>query len=477
MHESLTFKYVDEILEVAGLRRPKEIKERLNEIIRMPISELNSLVDDLLERTRNYYGKNLEPILSKLANIKGTKAYYYGAMTPLNCGVELPPDWFLRKASFYCDKIILENWLEPCLLIRENYTEKFDKDLIRSLLDFAIYGLWMERGVVEILPHPLFIKGISNSAQLITKIADEDYGIESKDPKSPYLKHEDINLEGEALIDAYIKYAAKLFSKDFIEKEGGLKKYVLKTLIYVESVGISSAVFGSTLSGSNPVTDLKRCWRLLGYWASRRAEGLVKSKSIGENKVSNIRPYSAGKLVKSESIPKDRWDEMMEGAKAEMAWISTEIPELGFVADLPVERILEIRDSFKYSFNAFREDLGKAVDEIEISKEESREDLKKVAERELDNVRRNVRDLKNDFNAIGETLGAIITFSTMTMVLGITPFSWGNLLSAWGIPILGYVIQSQRLKRRSSYFLLRLEEERETLEYLRKRGVSSLWQL
>jgi hypothetical protein len=463
MKESFTFKLIDEILDVAGLGKPrlmdevlnsvglkrlKGIEERLREIETMPTDEFNGLADDILLRNDEYYRKNLTSVEAKLASMKGgPKAYYFGSLTPLAGRERTLSDWFLRKACFYYDKIVLENDLESLLKNKAAFGGNFMKrHFVFQMMSFALYRPWAEHGVVEVLRTPILGQGYPT----LLKIADDDFDFESKAHDSPYLRIEDIDLEGEAAIrHLWSGVFESLFSIKLPLDDPKTRNFILSCMIGGASANLGSAILGSLATGSCPSTDLRCSWRLLGYWIARRTEELVNQGKIS----------------------KKQWNEMLAQAKAGMAWMSSEIKELVFVPDLPVKRTLEIRESTNYSSGLFRDDLGKATREIEVSKEGSMDELKRALEQEMEKVRGDAKNLKDDLDAIGATSATAAGIGFMSMMFGLAPISLGSLVTALGIPTATYLIQEGRLKKKSGYFLLELQREKELLETLKSHGV------
>jgi len=436
MGRDLTKRYVDEVLEVSGVK--KKGIERIREISQMPDLEVRRLLDDLDDRGTKHYSKNLRSTLEDLRGLKGQpKAYHFGNYPPIQFDVATP-DWFIRKSGLYYSKIVIEDPLER--IVKDEkwvWTASATKrDLMARLELLSLLWPWIAEGIVEVIPPPTLIAGPSES---IYEYGDEDFQ-DTEGWQAQTLKFEDMQLEGEALLRQVETFARQSFSQDYMTKTGSLKEFALKIIAMGNSINMGKGFFGSLLTGASPTTNLRQAWRLFGYWVSGRAKDVI-----------------------AQELGRDRWESFVSGIKAGRAWLAFDAKELGVLSKLPPERIVEIRDSADYSFQSFRDDLGHAVDEIQGLKLDNEADYRQAASQVWSRVRWSAKDVKDDMDTIKKKIGLEAGVLPMSLILGLLPFDMARVVAAAiGTPraldIAKEYLELRKLKKSIGYFLVKLEE-------------------
>jgi len=443
MGRDLTKRYVDEVLEVSGVKRKGA--DRIREIIKMSGQEATRLLDDIASRAANHYSRNFRSILEDLQGMEGClKAYYFGSQFPLELG-HAPEDWFIRKSALYYNKIVTIEQLEPPDIMWK--PAKLKNVLVRNLLSLSILWPWIAEGIVEMIPSLFSMK--HDLVDTIDRYGTEDFQ-DNKGWRRHALRHEDLQLEGEA----YLRYLENNIREDytsiFIEKFGaylrtlgkseGLRSVALYSAVYGGSAHMGEGFFGSWLTGSSPTTDLMHSWRLFGYWVSRRAEHMI--------------PQELGR---------DRWESFVRKVKTGRAWLALDARELGVLSKLPPKKIIEIRDSADYSFRSFREDLGYAVDEIQGLELDDEEAYREAANQVWSKVRDSAREVKKDSDRLRKSIKLGAGVLAMSLILGLLPFDIAKVATALiGTPtaldIAKEYLELRELKKSTGYFLIRLED-------------------
>lgn len=449
MRESLTLKIVDEVLDVAGFRKSKDIQKRIDNIWGMPSNQLYELVDDLSDRINTYYKMNLALLCREMMKKEGMKAYHYGSPTPMSYKQDFPVDWFLRKASLYYDKIVLEDPIAETISQRKGLEDVSTRGYLATYLSyFASHKPWMEGGVVEIIPSPMHIQGMGD---VIDGISAEDCEEEMRNLNSPYFDYGEFDMNCETVIresEKYIDYHLK----ERIEGPGELRRRALRAIVKSASWVMSGAVFGSLLMDSHPTTETKRDWEILHYWITKRAEELVGNKILS----------------------RERWKEMLSQAEAGMPWLHSEIKGLGFIREMPVNKALEIRNSREFSFRTFREELGGALDSLQASKEGDREKFSDVIEHELVEVRKVAEDVKADLENLKARSRVEDITSGLSMTLSFMPLSFSDLaqtllVDRGELGLQEGFLEKKKAEMLSAYWLVKLVEGRpDSLGNMRK---------
>jgi len=435
MGRDLTKRYVDEVLEVSGIR--KKGAERIREISQMPDQEIRRLLEDIAGRASNHYKKNLPSIVGDLRGLTGQpKAYYFGPWTALRLDVETP-DRFIRKSALYYNKIVIIDLTKQLLISRVGWKPIAIKNAISAWLE-SLYLLWpwIKEGIIEMIPSLDELEGLGD---IIDRYAEEDFQ-DTGGWLPQVLRHEDYQLEGKSWLRCLESFLQERVSSDFIEKIGGLRAMVLYLAANATSREMGHGFFGSWLTGSSPITDLKRDWRLFGYWSSRRAEGIV-----------------------AHDLGRDQWGSFVRKMKVGRAWLALDAKELGVLSKLPPRKIIEIRDSADYSFRYFREDLGYAVDKIEGLKLDDEKAYREAAEQVWSKVRDDARNVKRDMDTIRRKIELDVDVSFMSLILGLLPFDIAKLATALlggatVLDIAGEYLTLKGLKKSTGYFLVKLEE-------------------
>lgn len=434
MGRDSTKRYVDEVLEVSGVK--KKGTERIREISQMSDQETSHLLDDIARRVKNHYNRNLQSILEDLRGIKGQpRAYYFGRGLPIEPN-HATLDWFIRKSALYYNKIVLTDRLTlSCAVTWGLKPAIIKEELLAGLVVHYFLWPWIAEGIIEMTPP---IQAIGDLGTSISRYADEDFQ-DAEGWQVEALRDEDGKLEGEATLRSFANEVQKMCLPDIIEKSG-LRTLALRVAARGSSLQIGEAFFGSWLAGSSPTTDLKKYWRLFGYWLSRRAESLI-----------------------AQELGRDRWKSFVSEVKAGRAWLALDVRELCVLSKLSPEKIVQIRDSADYSFQSFRKDLGYAVDEIQGLKLDDEEAYREAAKQAWGKVRDSARDVKNDRDTIRNKIGLEAGVLPVAVILGLLPFDIARLASMLiGAPtaldIAKEYLELRKLKKSTGYFLVKLEE-------------------
>jgi len=435
MGRVLTKRYVDEVLEVSGVKRMGT--ERIQEISRASDEEVIGLLNDFAVRTENHYKKNLPSILEDLRALKGQpKAYYLGPGSVAKFNAE-NSNWFIRKSALYYNKIVVQDPLQELQTVkRELKPAAIKEDLMKELVSLSLLWPWIAEGIIEIIPSFFGIEGL---AERIYRYSREDFqDTEGWLPQA--LKYEDLGLEGESYLREMENFMQKHVLPDPIEKMGGLRAAALRATVEASSHRMGRGFFGGWLTDSSPTTDCRQSWRLFGYWVLLRAEGLI-----------------------AQELGRDRWESFVRNVKTGRAWLALDARELGVLSKLPPKKIIEIRDSADYSFRSFREDLGYAVDAIQGLKLDDEEAYREAANQAWSKVRDSAREVKKDSNRVKKTIGVEAGVLGMSLILGLLPFDIAKVATALiGTPtaldIAKECLELRELKKSTGYFLVRLEE-------------------
>ena len=440
MAPDLTKRYVDEVLELSGVK--KKGPERIREIYRMSDRQVELLVDDITNRAAKHYNKNLRSILQYLQEKeKGPKAYYVG-LSPVDLDVGRS-DQFIRKCCLYYSKIVTVDRLEELRELAPTYTpQSLKNNVATGLGSLALLWPWIEEGIVEIVPSTGIVGGLQEKVFYYAEEDHRDTGMW----RSQVLRDEDLNLEGERLLKSYEDYIRERCSPRFLEKSGGIQAATLGVLAFGLSADMGQGFFNSFVTGSSPTTDRRRDWRLLGCWILRRGEHLL-----------------------TQELGKERWGSLMEEVKASRAWLTLDAHELGVISNLPPKKIIEIRNSAEYSLRYFREDLGDAIDEIEGLKLEDEKAYHEAANQVWSKVREDARRVRRDLDVIRRKRDLAVDISFLSIILGLLPFPQAKIVAGLiggvqGFDIISGLLEEQGQRKSTGYFLVKLEESSRALE-------------
>ena len=437
MVSGLTKRYVDEILELSGVRQRG--LARILELQRISDKEAANLARDIAQRTFGHYRKNTTSIVKDLrGSEKCLKACYVGWAETNPLGPQ-GPDPYVRKFALYFDVIVMQDLLE--LFLRQGTRLGMDRDVAKRHLANSVSWLltlspWIEAGVVELVPaalHPTL-------SHRVIQYAEED--LKSADWRIQALKNEDLQLKGRA----YLRYLSSRGPHEWpliVQRKGGPKKAALYTALFGSSCTIGDWFFGSLLTHSSPTTDSKQHWRLLSSWLMRRAE-----KSV------------AGLL------PSDLWRGFSRHMKAGRAWAQLDARELIVLEELSASKIIDIRDSGQYSFGHFRNDLRNAVDEIQGLKLDDEKVYREAANQAWNKVRESAKHVRMDSEKIRKKviIDGVATLGLVSLTLGLLPFGYPALTTGIGAftaakDLAKQMVEQRELRKSSGYFLVELEKK------------------
>jgi hypothetical protein len=217
-----------------------------------------------------------------------------------------------------------------------------------------------------------------------------------------------------------------------------------RILSRTSSMKIGYGYFGGNLTGCIPTTESPEMWKLFQLWVSRR--------------------------MSSDRYHKTIVDAFMRDAKAGRAWLALGARELLALDRLDPSTIIEIRKSSEHSFQSFRNDLGKAVDEIQGLDIEDEVAYREAADQAWHKVRDSAESVRKDLPGIekklkvdGVATTGLASF-TLGLILGLAPAvplaALGPVSSAVvaARDLAKAVIDYQELKKSSGYFLVELEK-------------------
>jgi len=445
VEETPTKRYVDAILEVAGLLKKDRLNPKgLEEIRRMEDKQIMAFADTLWEQVQEHYKRNLPSILKEIErkDKKGTqqKGIHYGLSSPILLNSE-SPYLFIRKAALYYDKLILEDFLEQALHVRESYTPKgLRKRVSNEIVNWVLLKPWADMGLVEYTPRLARVwKGIELA---IGWLVNEDMRDEGWQCQT--LRMEDFRIEGEDLIKYIETRIQATRTEDNIRRWGSVREYALKSITGGASICLCDSVFKAGLLGGGcaPTADLRYSWRLLGFWLRCRMDLVVR-----------------GGL-----LDRDYAEQLRAGA----ALLSLEIPKLGFLEGLKPSQIGKLRASDEYRFKDFRRKWTEVCGQLKRMPWDS--DFQKDANQlwteeiipEVERIRKDLTTVKVKL----ATQGLISSLGiTTTLVPGLT---WVGLVAAILPLLVPKASIPETLKRleeikiddkNDTYFLLAAEEK------------------
>ena len=453
MSTSTTEAYLDKIFEMTGLAAGG-IK-RLVEIRDLPEKGFRSLVDGLSNWTKEHYEKNTRQIIDRmLEQSSGPKAFYFGTIIPLmRTGGKSSIDWFIRESALYYDKLVIRDPFYQFLSETNMLTTKEAKEaLIGGVALQAFLSQWVKAGVVELIPDVMDI-----DKELGGKVADLSFD-DRKDGEWSRLAVSFIKETGseretfKSNLVARIKSGSLQSIVDSIARLQLSPEEMISMFLSLES-GIGFV--GGMLTNSSPTTDWESAWRSLGLWASRRAKSFAAEETLTR---------------------------MNGEAKVGRAWHQLEIKNLGALMILTPEQIVKVRDDSKLSLRSFREELGEKVRKIETARLADEKETGQVVSQVSEDLNKDAKTVERELRNVRLKIGVSAALTPLSLSLGLLPFPLAELArqligSASLVGVIGYGLDMKQRKERSGYFLVRLEEEAEEQEILKKRGAASKWHL
>jgi hypothetical protein len=427
-----TTRYVDDVLELVGVKGKSH--ERVVRALSVSDIEVCSMAEQIRDRTRQYHKKSWARVSEDLRHEKQPKAFhFYSPKTALL--LTTGTDQFLRRAALYFNKIVIEDPLSTLTI--EGFTPW---GLRNSLLVYmeVLRGIepWVAEGLVELAPNYLQVESM---AGLVDRFEEMD----SADPD--WEKHV-CDLFDPREIAAIIETSTTREALTLLGK-GDATRAVPRILSRSSSMKIGYGYFGSNLTGSIPITESREMWKLFQFWISRR--------------------------MSSDTYRKTIVDSFTRDAKAGRAWLALDARELLVLDRLDPSTIIEIRKSSEHSFQNFRTDLGRAVEEIQGLDVEDEVAYREAVDQAWHKVRNSAESVSKDLPKIEKKLkvsGWITTgLASFTLGLifalapGVSPATLGLSLASSAATIAKDLIDYQELKKSSGYFLLNLEEAKQSV--------------
>jgi len=419
MGTDATKRYVSDVLELMGLKGNRKKELRVSEI------EVRAIGEELEGRARDHHSKNWESLAQNLVEEKQPK----GILTesPWTFVSATMPE-FLTRAAFYYNKLVVDDPLDYSL--PQTATSIGSRNLIAKKLNvLCSLEPWIAEGFVELAPYYHHFTSVSKAVQHWADADKEDsewqkqaFSLASADFLE-YIKAS-INQEG---VDMLGKGDAALTARAVLS--GGASKE------------IAQAYLLGSATDTLPITDSQKMWRLLQLWISRR-----------------LAAESAGGRVT---------DAFVRELKAGRAWLALDAKELVVLDKLEPAKILEIRNSSEYSFQDFRNDLGKAVEEIRGTGMEDEAAYREAAYQAWGKVRESADEIRKERPKLERRLAVdgVATVSGAALSLGLAPVAPGYALTTAMATAVGpgrdfvkSILDRQATKKSSGYFLLKLEE-------------------
>jgi hypothetical protein len=425
-----TTRYVDDVLELVGVKGKSH--ERVVRAFSVPDIEVYSMAEQIRDRTRQHHKESWARIREDVLHEKQPKAFhFYSPKTVyfLTTGT----DRFLRRTALYFNKIVIENPLST--LTMEGLTPYGLRSLLRNYVDvLRCVEPWVAERVVELAPNYQQVESIAGLVDQCeeTDSADADWQKHVTDLLSPGELEETIQR-------MTTPEALALLGK------GDAKHAVPRIFSRASSMKMAWGYFGSMLTGCIPITDSAENFKLFQFWISRR---LTVGSDVGTMTESFVRETKAGR-----------------------AWLALDAKELTVLDKLEPRKILEIRNSSEYSFEAFRSDLGKAVDEIHGIDMEGEAAYREAAYQAWDKVRESADEIRKERPKIERRLAVdgAVTVGGAALSLGLAPIAPGYALTSAmataigpGRDFLKSIMDRQATKKSSGYFLLKVEEAEES---------------
>lgn len=371
----------------------------------------------------DFYNKSLDSMATQLRESAGPKAYCYhhppwpGALDP-----------FLKKSALYHEKVVMPDILFSIVPPEGelgDYSQRypFERMFTDTLGWTTELEPWVEDGFLEIMIPPRYWNTIQPS---IDKIAEEDAHDEQW--RNAALVDEDDDTAGNDVIKKWVRTIRMMWSEPHIERRGGEKVFAESVAFRNPSRCCAEAILAGSPMGLAPVTESKQAHRLLGLWLQRRGQKLCR------------------------------------GMAASQAIVDLSLEDVGFLQNLPPERILEIRNSEEFSFRSFRREWNSVCSEIESMPWDTRF----VSEARTlwnDRMSTGVHAIRQDIHQLRMKLGAGIGLVALSIVSSVAqthiPSLALEILKSvpaliGGASVLDYLDKMKETKRNSTYFLYRL---------------------
>jgi hypothetical protein len=388
----------------------------------MKFKKLNEWFSGLRRTIMDFHERHLESMVARLRDSAGPKAYCYSSPPWLGT---LDP--FLKKSALYHERIVVPDILfeliPPESLSDYNQSYPFKLMLTDSLRLTTELKPWIDGGFIEVMILPRYWSSIQPS---IDKIGDGDAGDEEW--RNGALIDEDNDTTGEAVIKKWIEDIRTMWSDSLIERRGGVRAFAESVAFRNPSKYCAEAILAGSPLGLAPVTESQQAHRLLGLWLRRRSLELYRA------------------------------------AKTSQALVDLSLEEVGFLQNIPAEKILEIRDSEEFSFKSFRKEWNSVCNEIESMPWDSRF-ASEARTLWNDRISSSVHAIRQDIHQLRMKLGAGIGLVALSIVSSVAQTSIPALALeimrsvpalAGSASVLDYLDKVKETKRNSAYFLYRL---------------------
>jgi hypothetical protein len=431
MRAGETTRYVDDVLELVGVKGKSH--ERVVRAFSVPDIELYSMAEQIRDRTQQHHKESWARIREDILQEKQPKAFHFYSPKTVYV-LTTGTDRFLRRAALYFNKIVIENPLST--LTMEGLTTYGLRSLLRNCVDaLRCVEPWVAEGVVELAPNYQQVESIAG-------LVDQ---CEEMDSAEPDWQKQVTDLLSPGELEDTIRRMTTPEALTLVGK-GDTKHAVARIFSRASSMKMAWGYFGSMLTGCIPITDSPENFKLFQFWISRRLSSDVSGKAAD--------------------------DAFMRDAKAGRAWLALDARELLVLDTLDPSTIIEIRKSSEYSFQSFRNDLGRAVDEITGLKVEDETAYREAADRAWHRVRESANSVKKDLPKIERKLkiDGLATTVLFSLTLGLAPVVPLAALTS-GISAVAplrdlakTMIDYQEIKKCSGYFLLDLEKAKNPLQ-------------
>jgi hypothetical protein len=425
-----TTRYVDDILELVGVKG--RTHEKVVRALSVSDIEVYSIAEQIRDRTRQHHRESWARISENLLQEKQPKAFHF--YSPKTAAFLLAgTDQFLRRAALYFNKMVIEDPLST--LTTGGLTSWGLRRLLLTYIDvLRCLEPWVAEGFLELAPN---YQQVESMARLVDRFEEMD----SADPD--WEKHV-CDLFDPREIASVVQTST---TRDALTRlgKGDATRAIPQMLSRASSMKIGYGYFGSNLTGSIPMTESPENWKLFQLWISRRISSDAKHKTIV--------------------------DAFIRDTKLGRAWLALDAKELLVLDQLDPSTLIEVRNSSEHSFQTFRSDLGKAVDEIQQLDIEDEMAYREAADHAWQGVRESAESVKKDLPKIERKLklDGLATTALLSLTLGLVPtapsLALGSAVSAVAAvrDLMKTTIDYGELKKSSGYFLLKLEEARRSI--------------
>lgn len=426
MGAGATTRYVDDVLELVGVKGKSH--ERVVRAVSVPDIEVYSMAEQIRDRTRQHHKESWARIRENLLQEKQPKAFHF--YSPKTAAVlTAGTDRFLRRAALYFNKIVIEDPLSTTTM--GGLTPYGLRSLLGTYIDvLRCIEPWVAEEFVELAPN---YQQVESMAELVDRF-------EEMDGADPDWQKQVSDLFDPREIDSAVQRMTTREALTLLGK-GNARDAVPRILSRASSMKIGYGYFGGNLTGCIPTTESPEMWKLLQFWISRR--------------------------MSSETYHKTIVDAFMREAKAGRAWLALDVRELLVLDKLEPAKIIEIRNSSEHSFQAFRSDLGRAVDEIRGLDMEDEASYREAANQAWDKVRETADEIRRERPKMEKKMmveGIAIT-GALALSYGLAPSIALPALTIAASALIGpgrdlakTVIDHHEMQKSSGYFLLKLEE-------------------